>query len=70
MLATALMLNTATPTYYLYEVDFACTDEVVEQSVKGPVVAVPVSGAHGRTWLEVTQEGPMLANATKTAKLQ
>lgn len=56
--------------FYLHKVDFACTDVVIEQSIKRPVVAVTVSHAHGRTWLEVTQEGPMLANTTKTAKLQ
>lgn len=56
--------------FYLYKVDFACADVVIEQSIKGPVVPVTVSHAHGRTWLEVTQEGPMLANTTETAKLQ
>lgn len=56
--------------FYLYKIDFACADVVIEESIKCSVVPVTVSHAHGRTRLEVTQEGPMLANATKTAKLQ
>lgn len=53
---------------HLDEVDFAGSCVVVEQSVKGSVVAVAVSRAHGRTRLGGTQKGPMLANTTKTAE--
>lgn len=55
---------------YLNKVDFACTNIVKQQPIKRPVVAIPVSHAHGRTWMKLTLEGPMLADTTKRAKLQ
>lgn len=57
-------------TFYLYKIDFACADVVVKQPIKRSIVPVTVSRAHGRTWLELTQEGPVLANTTKKAKLE
>lgn len=55
---------------YLYKIDFACTNVVKEQSIKRPVVAVPISHTHGWTRMKHTLERPVLANTTKTAKLQ
>lgn len=57
-------------TCYLYKIDFACADVVVKQPIKRSIVPVTVSRAHGRTWLELTQEGPVLANTTKKAELE
>lgn len=56
--------------FYLHEVDFARAQVVVEQPIKGAVVPVAVGRAHGRARAKVTPEGPVLANATKTAKPQ
>lgn len=55
---------------YLYKIDFACTNVVEQQPIKRPVVAIAVSHAHGWTRMKHTLERPMLANTTKTAKLQ
>ena len=55
---------------YLYEVNFASTDVVKQQSIKRPVVAITVSRTHGGTRTKHTLERPMLANTTKKTKLQ
>lgn len=62
--------NLVTEEKYLYKIDFACTNVVEQQPVKRPVVAIAVSHAHGWTRMKHTLERPMLANTTKTAKLQ